>query len=40
MAAVLEDRGNQYRVEAGDAIVVDRLKADVGSEIGIAGHVP
>lgn len=33
MAAVLEDRGNQYRVEAGDAITVDRLKADVGSEI-------
>lgn len=33
MAAVLEDRGNQYRVDAGDNIVVDRMKADVGSEI-------
>ncbi len=33
MASVLEDRGSQYRVEAGEAILVDRLQAEVGSTI-------
>ena len=33
MTAVLEDRGSQIRVEAGDAILVDRMQAEVGATI-------
>lgn len=33
MAAVIEDRGSQYRVEAGQAILVDRLQAEPGSTV-------
>ena len=35
MLAVVEDRGRQYRVEDGKRIVVDRLDAEVGSEISL-----
>jgi large subunit ribosomal protein L21 len=33
MLAVVEDRGRQYRVEDGKRILVDRLDAEVGSEV-------
>jgi large subunit ribosomal protein L21 len=33
MYAIVETSGKQYRVAAGDTILVDRMKADVGAEL-------
>ncbi len=35
MLAVVEDRGRQYRVEDGKRILLDRIEAEVGSEISL-----
>jgi large subunit ribosomal protein L21 len=33
MFAIIETSGKQYRVSAGDTLVVDRMKADVGDTV-------
>jgi large subunit ribosomal protein L21 len=33
MVAVIEDRGSQYRVEAGEAVLVDRMQLEPGATL-------
>jgi len=35
MYAVIQDRGRQYRAEAGSRLVLDRLQGAVGSEVAL-----